>query len=225
MTTSTTELQAVLFDMDGTLVDSEKLWDVSLADLAAHFGRELPETTRAAMVGTDMAASLRLFHDDLNLDGDPAESQRILEARTKELFREGLVWRPGARELLHDVRTGGLPTALVTATHRHLVDVALGTLGAENFDVLVCGDSDFERPKPHPDPYLMAARLLGVDPARCVAIEDSPTGVAAAEAAGCVVLAIPNAVPVPPGHRRVFRHSLDGLHLDDLRALLRRHAA
>jgi HAD superfamily hydrolase (TIGR01509 family) len=213
-------LQAVLFDMDGTLVDSEKLWDVALSDLAAHFGGVLSAEVRAAMVGSNMAVSMRMFHDDLGLDGDIVESQRLLEARTKALFQLGLPWREGARELLHDVHAAGVPAALVTATHRHLVEVALGTLGPEHFDVVVCGD-DVARSKPHPEPYLTAARLLGAEPARCVAIEDSPTGVAAAVAAGCTVLAVPSEVPIPPTDRYTLRDSLAGVDLRYLRALLR----
>ncbi|HEY3014429.1 MAG TPA: HAD family phosphatase [Nocardioides sp.] len=212
-------LQAVLFDMDGTLVDSEKLWQVALDELAAHFGGELSTATRAAMIGTNMAVSMGLFHADLGLDGDLAESQRLLEARTKELFALGLPWRVGAQELLHEVRAAGLPTALVTATHRHLVEVALTTLGPEHFDVVVCGD-EVTRSKPHPDPYLQAVRLLGVDPAHCVAIEDSPTGATAAEAAGCAVLAVPSEVPVPPGKRRTVRQSLAEVDVAYLRGLL-----
>jgi len=212
-------MQAVLFDMDGTLVDSEKLWSVALDDLAAAFGGELSAHARAAMVGSNMAVSMRLFHDDLGLDGDLAESQQMLESRTKELFALGLPWRVGARELLHEVRAAGVPTALVTATHRHLVEVALTTLGPEHFDVVVCGD-EVIRSKPHPEPYLRAARLLGVEPARCVAIEDSPTGVASAAAAGCAVLAVPSEVPVPPGERRTIRDSLAEVDLAYLRGLL-----
>ena len=211
-------LQAVLFDMDGTLVDSEKLWSVALDDLAANYGGELSQAARAAMVGTNMADSMRLFHDDLGLDGDMSESQSLLEDRVKELILLGLPWRVGAQELLHEVRAAGVPTALVTATHRHVVDVMLPTLGPEHFDVVVCGD-EVAHAKPHPEPYLRAARLLGVSPERCVAIEDSPTGAAAAEAAGCAVLAVPSEVEVPPGERRTIRDSLSGVDLAYLRDL------
>jgi HAD superfamily hydrolase (TIGR01509 family) len=213
-----TTLQAVLFDMDGTLVDSEKLWSLALDDLATNYGGQLSPAAREAMVGTNMAASMRLFHDDLGLDGDIVESQGLLEERVKELIQLGLPWRVGAQELLHEVRAAGIPTALVTATHRHVVEVALPVLGPEHFDVVVCGDEVTET-KPHPEPYLQAARLLGVSPERCVAIEDSPTGAAAAEAAGCAVLAVPSEVEVPPGERRTILASLSGIDLAYLRAL------
>jgi HAD superfamily hydrolase (TIGR01509 family) len=102
---------------------------------------------------------------------------------------------PGAAELLAALRAEGVPTALVTNTEREMVDVALQTLGAANFDTVVCGD-EVAFAKPHAEPYLAAARALGVQPGRCVAIEDSPTGLASARAAGCVLLAIPNHVPL-----------------------------
>lgn len=185
------ELAAVLFDMDGTLVDSEKVWDVGLNELAARYGAVLSPAARAAMVGTSMAESMTILHADLGQRWrDPAASVWWLEQRVKELFTEGLLWRPGARELLAAVRAAGLATALVTATPRHLVEVALGTLGAHNFDAVVCGD-EVVHGKPHPMPYLSAATSLGVLVGNCVAVEDSPTGVASAKAAGAVVLAVP----------------------------------
>lgn len=187
----TPRLAAVLFDMDGTLVDSEKVWQVGLAELAARYGGELSEAARVRMIGTSMAASMTILHDDLARPRyDLAASAAWLEARVVELFADGLTWRPGARELLGEVRAAGLPTALVTATRRPLVEVALRTLGPDNFDVVVCGD-EVTATKPHPEPYLTAAAALGAPIARCVAVEDSPTGVASARAAGARVLAVP----------------------------------
>jgi HAD superfamily hydrolase (TIGR01509 family) len=138
-----------------------------------------------------MAESMRILHDDLGRpELDPDESITWLENRVSELFAEGLIWRPGAAELLRAVRAAGIPTALVTATRRRLVEVALHTIGADMFDAVVAGD-DLDESKPHPAPYLTAARLVGADAARCVAIEDSPNGIASALAAGCVVLGVP----------------------------------
>jgi HAD superfamily hydrolase (TIGR01509 family) len=184
-------LAAVLFDMDGTLVDSEKVWAVGLAELAAHYGGALSEAARVSMVGTSMAESMKILHEDLAQPWrDAAASAKWLEARVAELFADGLVWRPGARKLLDEVRAAGVSTALVTSTRRGLVEVALETIGAHNFDTIVCGD-DVIRSKPHPEPYLAAAASLGALIERCVAIEDSPTGVASARAAGARVLAVP----------------------------------
>jgi len=170
-----TQLEAVLFDMDGTLVDSEKVWSVALTELAAHYGGELSAAARTSMVGTSMSESMDILHTDLGLPYlDVAASVTWLEDRVKVLFAGGLVWRPGARELLDETHAAGVPMALVTATRRHLVDVALATIGAHYFDAVVAGD-EVDQVKPHPEPYLTAARLVGAaDIRRCVAIEDSP---------------------------------------------------
>ncbi|MEV6346362.1 HAD family phosphatase [Actinoplanes sp. NPDC051851] len=195
---------AVLFDMDGTLVDSEKMWGIALEELAILAGGRLSAAARLAMVGTSMPVSMRLFREDLGQPDRPqAPDVAWLHDRITELFADGLIWRPGAMELLHAVRAAGLPTALVTSTERRIAEVALKTLGAENFDVVVCGD-EVPSPKPDPSPYLIAADLLGVPIASCVAIEDSPSGVTSALASGAVVLAVPSELELPP---------LDGIHL------------
>lgn len=202
---------AVLFDMDGTLVDSEKVWEIALHELAERAGGTLSPAARHAMIGSSMGASMQIFRDDLGLPDRPEEPDvEWLTARVFELFGEGLVWRPGALELLLAVRMAGLPTALVTSTGRRLVEVALKTLGAENFDVIVCGD-EVTMPKPDPDPYKTAAKLLGVPIEDCVAIEDSPTGVASALASGAVVLAVPAELELPPTDGVHLRTSLVGV--------------
>jgi HAD superfamily hydrolase (TIGR01509 family) len=211
----------VLFDMDGTLVDSEKVWSVGLDELAAHLGGELSDAARLTMVGTNMSDSMRILHEDLGVAADPAHSVRWLEGRVAELFTGGLIWRPGAAELLAGVRAAGVPTALVTATHRHLVEVALITIGAANFDAVVAGD-DLDDTKPHPAPYRTAAALLGARPEDCVAVEDSPTGIESALAAGCVVLAVPSEVSLPERPGVTVVPSLAGVTVDDLGRLLRR---
>jgi HAD superfamily hydrolase (TIGR01509 family) len=209
----------VLFDMDGTLFDSEKLWDVAISELAGSYGADVPAETRAAMVGTSMADSMVLLHDGIGQPWrDPVSSAVWINDRVAELFVTSIVWRPGARELLHEVRAAGIPTALVTATERRLVEIAIGTAGRHNFDVLVCGD-EVIRTKPDPEPYERAADLLGVHIGDCVAIEDSPTGVASAAAAGARVLAIPHHVPLAAGERVTLRKTLAGFTLADLVAL------
>ena len=202
---------AVLFDMDGTLVDSEKVWEIALHELAARAGGELSPQARAAMVGGSMATSMRIFREDLGQPDRPEEPDVAwLTSRVFDLFREGLVWRPGAAELLRAVKAAGMPTALVTSTGRQLVEAALDTLGRENFDVVVCGD-EVTMPKPDPEPYRTAATLLGVAIEDCVAIEDSPTGVASAVASGAVVLAVPAELELPSTDGVHLRHSLVGV--------------
>ncbi|SCE87798.1 haloacid dehalogenase superfamily, subfamily IA, variant 3 with third motif having DD or ED [Micromonospora marina] len=208
--------------MDGTLVDSEKLWDVALQELAAVYGGVLSEDARRAIVGTGMADAMRIVHDDLGQpERDVQESADWISARILDLFRTGLRWRPGALALLRAVRVAGIPTALVTSSGRPLVEVALDTLGRDSFDVVVCGD-EVGAAKPHPEPYLTAARLLGVPVQRCVAIEDSPTGVASALAAGAAVLAVPAEVPLAPADGVHQVESLLGADLELLAALLNR---
>lgn len=216
---------AVLFDMDGTLVDSEKLWDVALQELAREYGGDLSADARRSIIGTAMAESMRILHDDLGQpERDPEISAAWINARILELFRGGLPWRPGAFELLHAVRAAGIPTALVTSSPRALVEIALDTLGRDTFDVVVAGD-EVVAAKPHPEPYLTAARLLGVPIERCVAIEDSPTGVASALASGAAVLAVPAEVPLPDRTGVHQVESLTGVDLEVLAALLADRAA
>jgi HAD superfamily hydrolase (TIGR01509 family) len=209
----------VLFDMDGTLVDSEKVWDVALSELAVHAGGELSPPARQAMVGSSMARSMKILHDDLAQPWrDAAADAAWLTDRVYELFGGGLIWRPGAQELLAMVREAGLPTALVTSTGRRLVEVALRTLGRDNFDVVVCGD-EVTAAKPDPTPYLIAAEQLGVPIEDCVAIEDSPTGVASARASGAAVLAVPCELELPPMSGVVLRDTLLGVDLAYLAGL------
>jgi HAD superfamily hydrolase (TIGR01509 family) len=210
---------AVLWDMDGTLVDSEKVWSVSLAETARRLGGELSAAARDAMIGSNMARTLVLMFDDLGLDPDPArmtEAGQWLTARTGELFAAGLEWRPGALDALRMVRAAGWSTALVTNTERALTEMALESIGREHFTVTVCGD-EVPHGKPAPDPYLRAAELLDVAAEDCLAVEDSPTGATAAERAGAAVLVVPCEVPVPAGPRRVHRGSLVGLTAEDIR--------
>ncbi|MGW4207393.1 HAD family hydrolase [Lentzea sp. NPDC004789] len=216
------DLSAVLWDMDGTLLDSEKLWDIPLYEYAEKLGGTLSLETRERMVGTNVPTTMRLLFADVGIDPSPedlVDGAAWISRRTEEVFRAGLPWRPGAAEALRAVRASGVPMALVTSTERALTEVALDTIGRDLFDVTVCGDEVDGLNKPLPEPYLKAARLLGVDPARCVAIEDSPTGVAAAVAAGCTVLVVPCDVEVEPGERRIFRDSLVGVDLEVLKAL------
>jgi HAD superfamily hydrolase (TIGR01509 family) len=206
--------------MDGTLLDSEKVWDVALADTAAWLGGELSPSARRRMVGSSMGRSVAILHADLDIDADPESSAAFLTHRTADLFRTGLVWRPGARELLVALHAAGVPTALVTSTRRHLTEIALDTLGRKFFAAVVCGD-EVRRPKPDPDSYRRAAALIGADPAQCVAIEDSPIGIASAEAAGCVVVAVPNDVDIAAAPTRHVLPTLAGVSVADLAALVR----
>jgi HAD superfamily hydrolase (TIGR01509 family) len=216
-------MKAVLWDMDGTLVDSEKLWDVSLAALYEHLGGTLTPHVRASMVGSSAQNTIRIVFTDLGLDLDPramAESDRWLHDYTAELFDGGLPWCAGAAELLSALADENVAMALVTNTQRPLTERALNSIGRHFFSATVCGD-EVARGKPAPDAYERAAALLGLDPADCLAIEDSVTGTQAAESAGCAVLVVPNDVDVPSSPRRRHVGSLIGMDVDDLRAIYR----
>ncbi|MCV6983424.1 HAD family phosphatase [Mycolicibacterium pulveris] len=212
-------MQAVLFDMDGTLVDSEKLWDISLAALYTELGGELTAEVRASLVGSSAEDTIRAVYADLALDPDPAamaESDRWLHAYTADLFEDGLPWCDGARELLEALAAEEIPVALVTNTQRMLTERALHSIGRHYFSATVCGD-EVRRGKPAPDAYQRAATLLGLAPPECLAVEDSVTGAAAAESAGCPVLVVPNDVAVPGGSGRRHAGSLAGLDAASLR--------
>lgn len=213
--------RAVLFDMDGTLVDSEKLWDVAMHAFYARHDGVLTAEVRAATVGGSAENVMQLVFADLGLYPHPdmlAESADWLHEYTGDLFERGLPWRPGARELLDKCLAAGVPLALVTNTRRELAERALKTIGSHYFAVTVCGD-EVPDGKPHPAPYQRAAAMLGVAPGDCLAIEDSAVGVASADAAGCAVLVVPNDVDVPDGPRRCHIASLAGLGVEDLRAI------
>ena len=212
------DMQAVLFDMDGTLVDSEKLWDISLAALYEELGGRLTPEVRASMVGGSAEGTIRTVYTDLGLKQDSlamAESIRWLHDYTADLFDGGLPWCDGAQDLLEALAAEGTPMVLVTNTQRALTDRALNSIGHHYFSATVCGD-EVPRGKPAPDAYLRAAALLGLQPDECLAIEDSVTGTAAAEGAGCPVLVVPNDVAVPRGPRRRHISSLAEVTVSDL---------
>jgi HAD superfamily hydrolase (TIGR01509 family) len=217
------ELRAVLWDMDGTLVDSEKIWTRALDELMAAWGVPLSAEVRESLIGANMRRTTLTLLAVAQREPTPEAIEDVesrINARMADLFRLGLPWQPGAREALRSVRGSGVRSALVTSTTRMLTDIALETIGREFFDVTVCGDEVDGENKPLPRPFLLAAELLGVDPEDCVAVEDSVAGTTAAVAAGCTVLVVPAEAPVPPGERRVLRESLVGVDADLLASLL-----
>jgi HAD superfamily hydrolase (TIGR01509 family) len=208
--------------MDGTLVDSEKLWTIALEDLMVRLGAELTTAVRESMIGSNMLHSTLILLGAAGIEPTEAAIADVaasLNERMTVLMRE-LPWRPGALAALRSVRAAGIRTALVTSTERMLTEIALDSIGREFFDVTVCGDEVDGQNKPLPRPYQRAADLLGVDPRYCVAVEDSVTGVTSAAAAGCTVLVVPAEAPVPAGARRVLRDSLVGVDAELLAGLL-----
>jgi HAD superfamily hydrolase (TIGR01509 family) len=225
--TSLQPLEAVLFDMDGTLVETEELWGEAMAALARQLGGVLSAGARERTVGTSMRAAMSILYADLGVqrtEADLRSDARWVENETAALMTSRrMPWRPGARELLTEVRAAGLATALVTTTPRRVATIVLdritAELGASPFDVTVCGDEVPAR-KPDPAPYLQAMATLDVGSRASLVIEDSLVGVAAGLAAGAVVLGVPSLQPLEPLPRLVLHGSLVGLSVADLADLL-----
>ncbi len=210
--------QAVLWDMDGTLVDTEPYWMECEFALAEKYGGTWSHEHGLAVVGGDLIDSATYMQRHMGIDRTPHQIVEELLDGVVRLVEQEVPWRPGARELLAQLREQDVPCALVTMSWRRFVEPVVRALPEGSFDVLVCGD-EVSRGKPHPEPYLVAAELVGLAPHETLAIEDSPTGATSAEAAGCRVLVVPSHVDVPAGERRVHRESLVGLRPHDLAAL------
>lgn len=219
-------LQAVLFDMDGTLVETEEYWGEALFALARELGGELSATARRATIGTSMRTSMQTVYRDLGIVRSEEQLQadgRWVEEETGKLLAEEVTWRPGAADLLLAVRAAGLATALVTTTSRHLADIVLTAirtdLGTDPFDITLCGDEVPAR-KPDPAPYLIAMDALGVEPGECVVIEDSRVGISAGLAAGAAVLGVPMVQVIEPAPALTLVDGLVGIGPDELAVVL-----
>lgn len=206
---------AVLWDMDGTLVDTEPYWIETEFALAERFGGTWSEAHALSLVGNDLMVSARYIRDHMPLDLPPEQIVDLLLDGVVERVRRSVPWCAGAREQLLALAAAGVPCALVTMSWTRFVAPILDQLPEGTFATVVTGDH-VTHGKPHPEPYLTAAERLGVDPTACLAVEDSATGASSAEAAGCQVLVVPNHVEVPPGERRVFAPSLAGLDLAEV---------
>ena len=196
---------AVLFDMDGLLIDSEPLWSVAEEELMAELGGPWHAGIKAALIGKRLTETSEIFLSFApDSDRDAAWVEAFILRRMCELFHERLPWRPGAQRLLDALGELDVPLALVSSSYRSLIDAALDDIGADRFAVTVAGD-EVEHPKPHPEPYLRAALAIGVPPESCIVLEDSLTGIRAGEAAGCVVVGVPSYFEVPeaPGRHVV----------------------
>ena len=201
---------AVLWDMDGTLVDTEPSWIAAEYALVAEHGGTWNDEHAHALVGNPLLVSGEYIRRHGGVDLPVEVIVERLVDRVVADVRRSVPWRPGARELLLALRDEGVPCALVTMSWARLVDAVLAELPGDTFAAVVAGDQ-VRHGKPHPEPYLTAAARLGVAPGECVAIEDSQTGVASAHAAGAAVVAVPNVVPIPPGPGRVVVDTLEGL--------------
>jgi len=218
-------LAAVLWDMDGLLVDSEPLWTRAEIDLAAELGGAWSDQLKAAIAGTrlDVAVPAILEHYGHPTDPDAvAWASQFLLDRMVGLYAENPPLLEGVTDLLAAVAGAGIPQALVSSSYRLLVDAVLAH-GYGPFELSLSGD-EVTHGKPHPEPYLTAAARLGVRPKDCVVLEDSAAGVLAGEAAGCAVVAVPSVagVSVLETPRTAVRRSLADVDLELLQALVSR---
>ncbi|MEU8651176.1 HAD family phosphatase [Streptomyces sp. NPDC048737] len=212
-------LEAVLLDMDGTLVDTEGFWWDVEAEVFAGLGHTLDDSWRHVVVGGPMSRSAGFLIEATGADITLAELSVLLNEGFERRIGRDLPLMPGAARLLAELAAHEVPTALVSASHRRIIDRVLTSLGSQYFALTVAGD-EVSRTKPHPDPYLFATAGLGVDPTRCAVVEDTATGVAAAEAAGCHVVAVPSVTPIAPARRRTVVSSLEQVDLTFLRGLM-----
>ena len=218
---------AVLWDMDGTLVDTEPYWIDAEFEIVEIHGGTWSHDHAKALVGSDLLDSGAYIREHGGVDRTPTEIVEMLLDRVVARVRAEVPWRPGARELLAEVRGASVHTALVTMSWRRFADEVVNCLPTGSFTTSVTGD-EVARGKPHPEPYLRAAERLGVRADQCLAIEDSPTGVRSALAAGCRVIAVPHVVEVSPDLAELpesigqltLLPTLDGVELGDLVRIL-----
>lgn len=209
--------------MDGTIVDTEPYWIAAEHDIVEEHGGQWSDEFAHQLVGNDLIVSAEFIRDNSPITWDPLRIVDELLLRVISRVREHVPWRPGALELLQALRDEGVPNALVTMSWRSLADAVLVALPEGTFQAVVTGD-EVEHGKPHPEPYHAAARALGVAPRDCLAIEDSPTGVRSAVAAGVPTIAVPHVVQVPEMAGAVHLDTLSGVtpsRLAELAALAR----
>lgn len=211
---------AVLWDMDGTLIDSEPYWMKSEGAFARANNGNWTEQDGLSLVGMSLYDSSKIIKEKVGSDLEP---EQIIEQLTDEVaaqLKQEILWRPGAKELLELLRKKKVKTALVTMSMHRMAKQVADSIGFDAFDVIVAGD-DVMHGKPHPEAYLKAAELLGVKPEDCVAFEDSISGLRSAEAAGTKAVGIKNIVEIPAQPGRILWSTLEGVTLSDLRRLFK----
>jgi len=206
--------------MDGTLIDSEHLWLQAEQLVMAHLGGTWTQEDQRHCLGGPLERVIDYMLALVATEVSFEEAMELLLSTMEGLLRNApLEWRPGARALLEQTLVLGVPTALVTASWRRLIDAVEWAidhdLGRPAFDLTIGGD-EVENTKPHPEPYQEAARRLGLVTSDCLALEDSPTGAASALAAGCRVVAIPHIAPIAPDPGIAQIATLEGFSLQEL---------
>jgi len=208
--------------MDGTLVDTEPYWMAAEGPLVESYGGTWTKEQALHMVGLGLEDAARLLQDAGVRMDVAAIVQHLTDEVLASLLRDGVPFRPGARELLKALKDVGVKTALVTMSMRRMAQTVVDLIDFDAFDVIVAGD-DVTRPKPYPDPYLQGSELLGVDPHQVVAIEDSPNGLRAAVASGAVTLGVPLMVSLTGVGAHALWPTLEGRTVGDLADLYTDH--
>jgi HAD superfamily hydrolase (TIGR01509 family) len=215
---------AVLFDMDGTLIDSENYWLNSEQELANRYNASWTAADGEALIGMSLYDSAVILQQKMNL---PMNSQQIIETLTDSVLAKlesSIEWRPGALELVRELKSRGIKTALVTMSMRRMA-LSVANADEENlFDVVIAGD-DVTLGKPHPEPYLLAAAQLGVNISDCIAFEDSETGLRSAESSGAIAVGIPNIVRLAEQEGRIVWPTLENVTTADLIRLYQENRA
>ncbi|NLA66017.1 MAG: HAD family phosphatase [Leucobacter sp.] len=211
-------LDAVLWDMDGTLIDSEPLWLRAELAMLERFGIEMTAATHERLIGSGLWEAAEHFRElGVPMPADDIVAEWVVSV-TQGLHEAPLDWRPGARELLRSLTAAGVPCALVTMSTRSLAEAVIASLEPGMFQAVIAGD-EVTFAKPHPEPYLLGAAALGVEISRCVALEDSPTGLRSAYASGAVAVGIPNLLPLTEEPSHQLLPTLAGVDAAELRNL------
>jgi len=203
----------VLWDLDGTIIDSEPYWLLSEQRLVEEFGGKWSEADGFALIGAGLsnaAEHLQTYGVDMPVDDIV---QRMVD-EVDEMNAKQIPWRPGALELLRSIHDAGIPQVIVTMSYRTTANFIADELGL--FAGVICGE-DVTHSKPHPEPYQMGAALVGVDASECVALEDSVPGSASAVAAGAVTIALPLHVPLPESENYTIWHTMVGRDVSHIR--------
>jgi HAD superfamily hydrolase (TIGR01509 family) len=207
-------IDAVVFDLDGLLLDTEQVWDEVREQLVRERGGRWHERAQADMMGMSSKEWSRYLHEELGLAEPPEELNRLVVERMQERYREALPLVDGAVDAVHRL-ADRWPLGLASSSNRPLIDLALEQMGVADLFRATVSSEEVERGKPAPDVYLEVARRLGVPPERLAAIEDSEAGIRSAKAAGMRVVAIPNR-HFPPGDEAL---ALADVRLDSLAGL------
>nr|WP_127475237.1 HAD family phosphatase [Microbacterium sulfonylureivorans] len=217
-------LSAVLWDMDGTLVDTEPYWMAAETPLVERFGGTWSHEQALSLVGLGLEDSARIFQEAGVRMGVHAIIDHLTDDVMGQLSVTGVPFRPGARELLASLRDAGIKTGLVTMSMRRMAQTVVDLIDFEAFDVVIAGD-DSTRPKPFPDPYLQACQALGVTPAEVVAIEDSPNGLRSAVASGAATIGVPLMVSIAGAGAHTVWPTLEGRTAQDVASFHAEHRA